>query len=160
MVKKTRIGALTVNLAMTAALSRSNFMWKAVMSSVAPVAAGSASTVIASHATMPIFRSSEGASLPLMLHTTLISMKHLVIILLLSMFAFEADAHRDMWLKISEDGKLSPLPEEYAATRVQIELSNQNSSKVTKFAFTSTSKTTVVQNCLLRLVPEISHSQI
>lgn len=90
----------------------------------------------------------------------MVAIKNLTTILLLCMLAFNADAHRDAWLKISEDGKISPLPDEYAATRVKIELSNQKSGKLTKFTFTSAGKTTNIQKCLLELVPEVSNGQI
>lgn len=84
----------------------------------------------------------------------------LATIVLLCMFAFVAEAHRDMWLKISEDGKISPLPPVYSGTRVEIELSKKQSGKLTKLSFTSAGKTTNIQKCLLDLVPEVSKSQI
>lgn len=78
-------------------------------------------------------------------------MKYAVALLLLS-FTSSTFAHRDQLLFASEDGSIAALAAKYAETRVQVELSEGQSGRLTRLQLVSAGRTTSIKECLLRWV--------
>lgn len=89
-------------------------------------------------------------------------MKRIVLLaaLAVAMFATAASAHQDRILSLRPDGAIPELPLAYQATRLHVAFSEGDSGAVQQLSFLSSGRETVVQPCVLRLIPKSSFGQL